>query len=100
MSGGEFVLSGEDREQLVDWWDSDWTDEANGAIGSLITAVEAIVQRAVNAALNDAADGIDGWREMATWAASHTEDPDSAQNSAIRAFAYQRAVRIVRANTT
>lgn len=59
-------------------------------------AVCELIARAQADALTKAADAIDAWQEIARWAASHTEDPDSAQNSMSRALAYRRAARIVR----
>lgn len=76
---------------------SSMREDVYRSVAQLAPQVEAIVARHVAAALNEAADTIDGWREMAVWAAGNTEDPDQAQNSVIRSRAYHRAARIVRA---
>lgn len=55
-----------------------------------------LVREHVTAALDEIEKRINGWREMAEWAAAHNEDADQAQNSVIRERAYRRAVRIVR----
>lgn len=86
------MLTNEDRGALAEA--CGWPGEEHA---DLTAVVEAIVARHVKAALNEAADKVDGWREMAAWAASHTEDPDQAQNSVIRSRAYERSARIVRA---
>ena len=46
MSG----LTEQDREALGDWWDSDWPDDAGGALGTLNAVVEQIVAAALTAA--------------------------------------------------
>ena len=49
-------LTDEERATLVDWWESDWPDTREGAIGTLFAAVAGIVAARVAAAHADAWD--------------------------------------------
>lgn len=86
-------MSDEDRDSLTE---AVIYDDMNGGDRATFDTVEQIITRHVREALNAAAAQVEGWQEMAEWAASHQEDPDGAQNSRIRSLAYKRAARIVR----
>lgn len=67
----------------------------------LLAAVEAIVAAHVTAALNEAANAIEAWRDMSHRFADDETRSDEARSKAIqRANAYVRSAAIVRARTT
>lgn len=70
------------------------------AAARLSPIVEAIVTRAVNEALIEAADEIHGWRLNAIRASQATTLVGAQGRSRIRALTYARAEGIVRSNTT
>ena len=64
---------------------------------AMVTAVEAIVARHVTAALNEAADVIEAWRDLSERYADNTANDDTDRSKALqRMNAYAHAARIVR----